>query len=128
MGHELIHLKLEYPEALEAKKDMLALERNLLKTSETLGKFNSLRSEEMKTKIRLQKKMREIAEILKMFKKMLPEAKMPHVKEEKIATAKPVPKEKTIEARALKPQEKISHASEDLESQIRDIQNKLNSL
>ena len=42
MGHELIHLKLEYPEALEAKKDMLALERNLLKTSETLGKFNSL--------------------------------------------------------------------------------------
>ncbi|MBI2043594.1 hypothetical protein HYT25_04355 [Candidatus Pacearchaeota archaeon] len=136
MNHEnLIHVKFEYAEALEGKKDMLNLERNFLRTSETIDRFNSLRSEEMKAKLRLQKKMKETAEILKNFKKMLPEAKMPHVKEEKIA--KPVlekskqetsEKPKTIEKRAVETKVKTSRASNDLESQIREIQEKLNSL
>ena len=134
MNHEnLIHVKFEYVEALEAKKDMLNLEKNFLRTSEIIDRFNSLRSEEMKLKIRLQKKMRETSEILKNFKKMLPEARMPHVKEEKIRVLeKPkqeiTEKPKTIEKRAVETKTKTSHASNDLESQIREIQEKLNSL
>ncbi len=83
MNRELIHVKFEYMEALEAKKDILELEKSFLKTADKIGRFNSLRSEEMKTKIRLQKKMRETSEILKTFKKILPEAKAPHLKEKK---------------------------------------------
>jgi len=137
MSHELIHVKFEYLEALEAKKDILGIEKSFLKTSDKIGKFNSLRGEEMKTKIRLQKKMRETSEILRNFKKMLPEAKVPHLKEKeavmKLAVEKPKEMEikekpKIIESRASKPISKIQHASDDLESQIREIQEKLNSL
>ena len=130
MNHEnLIHVKFEYAEALEAKKDILNLEKNFLKTADIIERFNSLRTEEMKTKIRLQRKIKETEQILKNFKKILPEAKMPHVKEEKIA--KPIEikeKTKTIEKRAVETKVKTSHASNDLEAQIREIQEKLNSL
>ena len=130
MNHEnLIHVKFEYAEALEAKKDILNLEKNFLRTSGIIERFNSLRNEEMKTKIRLQRKIKETEQILKNFKKILPEAKMPHVKEEKIA--KPIEikeKTKTIEKRAVETKVKTSHASNDLEAQIREIQEKLNSL
>ena len=133
----MIHVKFEYAEALEAKKDILGLQKSFLKTADKIGKFNSLRSEEMKTKLRLQKKMKETSEILRTFRKMLPEAKMPHLKEiEKMPALKPVveksieikEKPKMIEARASKPKSKIQYASDDLESQIREIQEKLNSL
>ena len=130
MNHEnLIHVKFEYAEALEAKKDILNLEKNFLRTADIIERFNSLRTEEMKTKIRLQRKMKDTAEILKNFKKILPETKMPHAKEEKIA--KPIEikeKTKTIEKRAVETKVKTSHASNDLEAQIREIQEKLNSL
>ena len=101
--------------------------------ADKIGKFNSLRSEEMKTKLRLQKKMREVSGILKDFRKMLPEAKVPHLKKEelKLSIEKlKVEKEKTkvIESRASKPISKSQQASDDLESQIREIQEKLNSL
>ena len=133
MNHELIHVKFEYPEALEGKKELLTLQQSFLKTADKIGKFNSLRSEEMKTKLRLQKKMREVSGILKDFRKMLPEAKVPHLKKEelKLSIEKlKVEKEKTkmIESRASKPKSKIEYASDDLESQIREIQEKLNSL
>lgn len=141
MSSELIHVKFEYAEALEAKKDILGLEKSFLKTADKIGKFNSLRSEEMKTKLRLQKKMRETSEILRIFKKIIPEAKMPHLKKEELrlsvgksakeeAQKKVEVKEKTkiIESRAIKPISKIQHASDDLESQIREIQEKLDSL
>ena len=134
MNHEnLIHVKFEYAEALEAKKDILNIEKNFLRTAGIIERFNSLRTEEMKTKIRLQRKMKETAEILKNFKKMLPETKMPHVKEEEIKLVeKPIEikeKPKTIEKRAVETKPiKSKYASDDLESQIREIQEKLNSL
>ncbi|MEK6819843.1 MAG: hypothetical protein AABY03_01435 [Nanoarchaeota archaeon] len=141
MDHELIHVKFKYSEALEGKRELLTLQQSFLKTADKIGKFNSLRSEEMKTKLRLQKKMRETSEILKTFKKMLPEAKVPHLKKEelKFSVEKPAKEEvqkkveikekpKTIESRAIKSKTKTEYASDDLESQIREIQEKLNSL
>lgn len=136
MNHEnLIHVKFEYAEALEAKKDILNLEKNFLRTAGIIDRFNSLRSEEMKAKLRLQKKMKETTEILRNFKKMLPETRMPHIKEkeEKIKLVeKPIEikeKPKTIESRALKPKPtKSKYESTSLEEQIREIQEKLNSL
>lgn len=138
MEHQLIHVKFEYPEALQGKRELLTLQQSFLKTADKISKFNSLRAEEMKTKLRLQKKMREVSAILKDFRKMLPEAKMPKLKDadvgpkliEDTSKSKVEIKEKakTIELRASKPKTKTEYASDDLESQIREIQEKLNSL
>ncbi len=113
----LIHIKLEYGEALESKRDILSSEMNLLRSAKTAKDYHSLRAEELKIKIRLYQKIKEIVMSMKKMQTILPELKMPEVlkKEEQIEKYKNV-----------SPKEKIYNS--EIESELQEIQRKLKAI
>ena len=51
--NNVIHIKFEYLEAIEAKKDILQTEISLLKIAKKINAYQELRKQELKTKIKL---------------------------------------------------------------------------
>ncbi|SRR3972149_10990471 len=116
MDEELIHVRLEYLESLEARKSILNVEKNLISIKNTSRLFNSLRIKELKTKCGLYAKLRETSVFLKNLKKTLPQLKI----------SKPL-KEEKFKAPKVREIPKMKESS-DIEIQLREIQEKLNSL
>ena len=58
-NQNLIHVKLEESEALEAKKDLLISEENLLEAIKSMKRYFMLRKEELRLKIKFSKKIKE---------------------------------------------------------------------
>ncbi len=122
MDEKLIHLKIGYLDSLETKKDILTLQKDFIELRERIERFNSVRIAEINSKTKLGIVMRKTIDSLKKLKGILPEPKIPKilVKEEKMT---PIKKEKKLDMRMQKLRD-----SRDIESQLRDIQGKLNSL
>ena len=91
--NNVIHVKLDYEEAVNSKRDFLISQMNLLKMAKTIGNYNSYRTEELEHKIELQKKIREIKTNLLNIQKILQMLKITGIlkKEEKVEKK---PKEK----------------------------------
>ena len=115
---KLIYVKFDYVESLEMKKDILNLQKDLIDMGETMRNFNSLRAREMKTKVRIYAKIKGILFSLKSLKKELPESRMPKIFNEKILEEKNFPEV----------QVKKTNGTSSIESQLREIQEKLNSI
>ncbi len=115
---KLIYVKFDYMESLEMKKDILSLQKDLIDMGETIRNFNSLRTREMKTKVRIYAKIKGILFSLKSLKKALPESRMPKIFNEKILEEKNFPEA----------QIKKTNGTSSIESQLREIQEKLNSI
>ena len=114
-----IHIKINYEEALQSKKAILLSEMNLLRVIKIVKKYKLLRLNEFKLKIKLYRKIREINNSIKKLQNTLPKTDMPDIlKEEKplkrINNQKRVIKERKYDDK--------------IESQLQDIQSKLNSL
>lgn len=109
----LIHVKLNYEEVFQSKKSMLLLEMNLLNIIKTIRKYYSLRNEELKLKSLLERKIRSFSSKMNTLHKILP-------KSEARKTLK-IKEEKEIK------EKKVSY-DESLESQLREIQEKLKYL
>ncbi len=122
MDEKLIHLKISYLDSLEAKKDILTLQKDLLALGDRIERFNSVRIVEINSKIKLGIVMRKTIDSLKKLKGILPEPKIPKilVKEEK---EKPIKRERKLDMRMQKIRD-----TRDIESQLREIQSKLASL
>ncbi|MBI4116849.1 hypothetical protein HY449_03845 [Candidatus Pacearchaeota archaeon] len=122
MDEKLIHLKIDYLDSLETKKDILTLQKDFIGLRERIERFNSVRIAEINSKIKLGIAMRKTIDSLKKIKEILPEPKIPKilVKEEK---ENPVKRERKLDMKMQKLRD-----SRDIESQLRDIQNKLGSL
>ena len=58
--NNLIHIKLEFSEAVESKKDMLYSQQALLKLAQIIKQYRTLRTEELKLKLKIHKKKRHI--------------------------------------------------------------------
>ena len=56
----LIHIKLDYGEALQSKKDILYTEMDLLRILKIIKKYRELRIQELDLKLEIQKKLRQI--------------------------------------------------------------------
>jgi len=114
----LIHIKLEFEEALQSKKDILSSEINLLKLEKIIKRYHRLRKEELKSKLNLSKRMREIKIDIRKLEQTLPEIKIP----------------KILETRGYEEKDRIIEKSgktehdDDIEYQLLEIQRKLNSL
>ena len=123
---KLIHVKLDFADALESKKDILEIEKGFIQISDSLEKFNSMRMSELKMKIKLLGKIHEVSQTVKNLKKFLPEPKIPKIlMEEKSEIAKPALA--TVKVKKEMPVKRmIEHKS--IDEQIRDIQSRLNSL
>jgi hypothetical protein len=116
-NENLIHIRLGYEEALQSKTDILSSEMNLINIMKTIRKYRFLRLKELKTKLKLHQKIKEVVTGIKKVQKTLPELKIPEI----------LQKEKMPEeSRELEIKE--TSYNRDLEFQLKNIQEKLNAL
>jgi len=116
---EVIHVKLEYDEALESKKDILNSELELLKIAKAIKKYQILRSDELKVKLRLHRKLKELKTNIGKLQQVLPKIKIPD-----ILSGGREPLEEHITKSRI---EKRAHDSS-LEAQLQEIQARLKEL
>ncbi|MBU4070370.1 MAG: hypothetical protein KJ646_05280 [Nanoarchaeota archaeon] len=109
----LIHVRIEPEEALDSKKEILSSQMSLLMILKRIKKYKSLRTEELKTKENLHKKIKEINAEIGKLQSVLPKLKIPEL----------LHKEKEV----AKVNKKII-ADDDLEFQLQEIQNKLSAI
>ena len=114
----LIHIRIDYEEAIQAKKDLLSSERDFIRLLKTIKRYELFRKQELTTKLKLQNKMKELKANLGRLNEVFPKIKLPDfmIKEEEF------PKEE-------KPSKtKKDNKNEDLEVQLREIQERLRKL
>lgn len=111
----LVHVKLEYEEAIRTKKDILSAEMMLLRMIKRLNSYGAYRIAELELKAELYKKSKELKTGIANIQKILP-------KEEIHGILKSGKNHETVhEAR-------IKSSGTDIESQLREIQRKLERL
>ena len=115
-NENLIHVKFGYKETLQSKRDTLSLEMNLLRTLKTIKKYHFFRSEELKTKLKLHRKIKEVITNIKKLQTTLPKLKIPEILKKDYEDNEKLDK---VE------EEKYD---ESLESQLQKIQDELNNL
>lgn len=114
-----IHIRLENPEAVRGKRDLLSSEINLLKIFQSIEHFKRLRAEELKKKRLVVKKSGEIKKNLNKLKIILPNLKIPKILKEEVSSIKK--KEKNLDYKIPKTKSKI-------EEELTEIQERLNRL
>lgn len=112
----LIHVRLGYGEAFQAKRDILSSEMALLRIAKTIRGYGFYRSQELELKLILYKEIKELKMILGQLQKTLPKQKIPGILQEEFG-------EKT-ETKS----KKIKPAERGLEEQLQEIQRRLNDL
>lgn len=112
----LIHVKIDYDEAVQSKKDLLSSERYFILLLKTIKRYGLLRRDELNTKLRLQKKMKDLKINLGKLNETLPKIKLPDI----------LKKDDSEEESSSKIKGKIVNI--DLESQLREIQDRLRRL
>lgn len=79
MSGNVIHLKLEYSEAINNRKEVLSAEINILQLIKKIKRYHELRTQELKKKIEIQKKLKEITININKLNKLLPVLKIPKI-------------------------------------------------
>ena len=115
----LIHVKINYNEAVQSKKEILSLQMNLLKILRAVKNFGYFRTEELNEKTNLSKKVKLIKSDIKKMQTILPKSEVPEKYKKK-----PEIKHKEIKEKLI---EKIEH-EDDLDLQLREIQEKLQAI
>lgn len=115
-SENVIHIKLDYLEALKAKRSILSSELSSLKIARKIGRYRIIRLEELGLKSRLYGKMKEAKSNIRKLQSLLPIPKIPRI----------MRKEQLIEKHPEA--EKRSYDEGDIESQLREIQRRLERL
>lgn len=118
---ELIYVKLEHSEAIQAKKDILSSEARLLNIAQIMKRYQPLRDEELKAKIRVHTKISEVIKNIKKLETVLPKVKLPKIIKESHEDFEDELDEKLS-------QTKIRNYDSNLSSQLQEIQDKLKEL
>jgi hypothetical protein len=122
----IVHIKVDYEEALQSKKDLLSSEMNFLKILKIIKKYELLRREELNNKIRMQNKIRDLKANLTRINQIFPKIKLPDILKKKTIIEKQELKvEKPVEV-PIKVKEETEE--DDLEAQLREIQDRLKKL
>lgn len=135
--NQLIHIRLDPDEAIESRKDILNTEFNLIKIAKAIKNYRILRLKELQLKIDLYKKTKDFKIEMNKLKTILPKQEIPKLlkKHEQLMNDEKLEKEvKKIKVEREKskkhekmPKEEKKH-EDTLEKQLREIQDKLNSL
>lgn len=118
-NQELIHVKLEYNEAVESKKEILSAQMQLLKLAQIIGNYKKIRSKGLRTRLKTYRRIIELQKDLKKMNQTLPKIKVPKI----------IRKEDYISERKTK--KVFSDSSQydrSLEIELQQIQDKLNQL
>ena len=127
MATSTVHIKLEQPEAIEIKRDVLNSEMDLIKIIRIMRKYKILRMRELRLKEKLRKNMSTSVTNIKKLQIMLPKGRMPkidHGEEEEKDVLKKV---KTYTPKDQKA-EQDKKRFDSLEMELSDIQSKLRAL
>ena len=117
---ELVHVKLEPRELIQAKRDMLSIERDLLNLVKLVKRYHTFRTEELKQKAELQKRIKDLNMNLKLLQKTLPILHIPEILKKD---------HDHKENGGFGVDHVVSSPSDtNIENQLKDIQNRLGSL
>ncbi len=109
-----IHVKLEYGEVIQSKKEILASELDIINMLKSINKYAALRDTELELKAEFYKEIKKIIMEIRML-----EAILPHIKVPKILG----PSEEKPEKRMI-----VSKDETGLEEQLREIQRRLKAI
>jgi len=115
--NNLIHVKIEYDEALESKKDLLSSKMNLIKILRAVKKYNKLRARELKLKNKLKRRTTLTLTNIRKFQKTVPKIKIHKISKKE---------DKDEFSEIIKPRE--SKKDMTLELELEQIQEKLREL
>jgi len=115
-GQSFVHVKLDYEESVQAKKDLLSSEGSFIRLLKTVKKYELLRKEELTTKLRIQNKIRDLKINLGKLNTVFPKIKIPDI----------LKRNESIEEKPLKT--KNQDKDKDLENQLIEIQERLRRL
>lgn len=118
----LIHIKLEYPEAVQSKRDILGTQRDLIEILRIVKRYHIIRLQEMKLKEILFRKNKELRTSLSKLNLTFPRIKLPEIiaKDTEYETREEIKKIKETPGKNLK--------GYDLERELADIQKRLKDL
>ena len=117
-SESVIHIKLDYMEALKARRSILSSELGSLNIEKKIGRYWAIRLEELGLKERLYVKIKETKSNIKKLQSLLPNPKIPKI----------IKREEAIEKAAKAENGPRTHSEGDIESQLREIQRRLNEL
>jgi hypothetical protein len=118
MKENTIYIKLEYEEAVKAKRDILFSEMNLLKIAKRIKKYEDFRKEELNSKLNISKNIKEIKTNIGKLQRILPKLEIPEI------LKKP---QEIFEMARTKSKIKDEY-EEDIEYELKEIQERLNAL
>ena len=113
MAENLIHIGLNREELINSKKEILSTEADLIRILQIIKKYQLLRTNELKLKTRLLKKLKETKTEIKKLEEILPKPKIPKI---------------LLGIGNKKDEFKISPKKDNLEEQLEEIQKKLREL
>lgn len=115
----LIHLRFDYSQAKNAKRDILSAEADLLKISQHVTNYKKLRIEEIEKKEKIKSKIKLLKSEITKLERTLPKIVIPKI----LKKSKPIEEDKNEEKVPL--EVKMYGTVED---QLREIQRKLKEL
>lgn len=125
----LIHVKLDYEEGLEAKRDILLTETELIKAAQAIRKYKELRMRELLMKLELSKRIRDFKMHWRNSIHLLPELELPKIVENFEEDKHKKRNHKTSKKAEHEEKMKVKHERHDtLDAELRAIQEKLNRL
>ena len=114
-----VYFKLGHEECIDSKRDLLISELSFLTVLKIMKKYNLWRAEELKIKSEMFKKMKELDASIQKTKVAFPFLQIPEkIRRKEVIQMKPIEEEKPAE----------ESFDENLESQLREIQARLNSI
>ena len=116
----LIHIKLDYGEVLQSKKDILYTEMDLLRILKIIKKYRASRIKELELKLEIHSTLKEIKRGINYIETIFPKIKVPKILS---------PKEEIKQIKnPLKKIEKKKEYGEEIEFQLKEIQDRLKNL
>lgn len=110
-----------YEDALSTKKSILSTEANLIRVIKRTKRYEILRREELNNKLRIQNKIKELKANTIKINEIFPKVKLPEILKKHEAQKK----EEVKEEKQPKIPSKKKNEEDDLETQLKEIQEKL---
>jgi len=115
-SENLIHIKFDYNETVEAKKDLLQTEIHFLRLAQKVKLYQILRKKELSAKIKLKGILRGAKTNLSDLQSILPKIQTTNIKTS------------ILNPDLIKKSKEENNYDKSLENELREIQNKLNAL
>jgi hypothetical protein len=125
----LIHIKLSHSEAVNSKVDILSTQMHLIKMLKTMKTYHKLRSEDLKVKAKIHRKLKELENSIHKLELLLPKIKIPRILQHgQEAIVEEVDNKIRKENKHRSEEKNKDYYDKDLEVQLKDIQEKLMKL